>query len=57
MRSAVVLLAIAVLILSTCAPQAAPTAAMSPPPSETLAPSATPAPTATPTKCASKTCQ
>jgi hypothetical protein len=49
MRNAVVLLAIAVLILSACAPQAAPTAAMSPAPSETPAPSATPAPTETPT--------
>jgi hypothetical protein len=50
MRSAVVLLAIAVLILSTCAPQAAPTAAVLPAPSETPAPSATPAPTETPTR-------
>lgn len=49
MRNAVVLLAIAVLILSACAPQAAPTATVPPPPSETLTPSATPAPTATPT--------
>jgi hypothetical protein len=50
MRNAVVLLAIAVLILSACAPQAAPTAAVPPPPSETPTPSATPAPTETPTR-------
>jgi GH35 family endo-1,4-beta-xylanase len=50
MRNAVVLLAIAVLILSACAPQAAPTAAMPPPPSETPAPTTTPAPTETPTR-------
>jgi hypothetical protein len=49
MRSALVLLVVAVLILSACAPQAAPTATVPPAPSETPAPSATPAPTATST--------
>jgi GH35 family endo-1,4-beta-xylanase len=49
MRSALVLLAVAMLILSACRPMAAPTATVPPVPSETPAPSATPAPTATPT--------
>jgi endo-1,4-beta-xylanase len=50
MRSAVILLVMAMLILSACAPVAAPTATVPPPPSETPAPSATPVPTATPTR-------
>jgi GH35 family endo-1,4-beta-xylanase len=50
MRSALVLLVVAVLILSACAPVAAPTATVSPAPSETPAPTVTPAPTATPTR-------
>jgi len=50
MRSALVLLAVAMLILSACAPVAAPTATVPPAPNETPAPSATPAPTATPTR-------
>jgi len=50
MRSALVLLIVAMLILSACAPVAAPTAAVPPVPSETPAPSAIPAPTATPTR-------
>jgi len=50
MRRAVILLVMAMLILSACAPVAAPTATVPPVSSETPAPSATPAPTATPTR-------
>jgi hypothetical protein len=45
-----ILLIVASLLLSACAPQAAPTAAVPPPPSETPAPTTTPAPTETPTR-------
>jgi len=55
MRSALVLLVVAILILSACAPVAAPTATVPPAPNETPAPTATPAPTEMPTRTSTVT--